>query len=198
MCCREVRFSSYLCMTKEILGWPHFSADFPCLAKVRKTYPSGTMCRSRGVRQVVAEGYAKWKEAFRVRFVGLSRHIRIGCRCGTCHPRCRDRRRCSSGCCHVGGYPMSIRRWHRWSMRWARLDRDGCDRWVGSLYAYLCRRNQRLYADGRVSVVLFYKCKKAGEYLQPFLYYNFGGTIADNHFILYVSWKGSKLLLPEQ
>ena len=119
MCCREVRFSSYLCMTKEIWGWPHFSADFPCLAKVRKTYPSGTMCRSRGVRQVVAEGYAKWKEAFRVRFVGLSRHIRIGCRCGTCHPRCRDRRRCSSGCCHVGGYPMSIRRWHRWSTRCA-------------------------------------------------------------------------------
>ncbi len=31
-----------------------------------------------------------------------------------------------------------------------------------------------------------------------FLYYNFGGTIADNHFILYASWKGSKLLLPEQ
>ena len=35
-----------------------------------------------------------------------------------------------------------------------------------------------------MSVVLFYKCKKAGEYRQPSLYYNFGGTIADNHFIL--------------
>ena len=67
----------------------------------------------RGSRRFNREKCGEWKEAFRVRFVGLSRHIRIGCRCGTCHPRCRDRRRCSSGCCHVGGYPMSIRRWHR-------------------------------------------------------------------------------------
>ena len=37
-----------------------------------------------------------------------------------------------------------------------------------------------------MSVVLFYKCKKAGEYRQPFLYYNFGGTIADNHFFIYI------------
>jgi hypothetical protein len=41
---------------------------------VEKTYPSGTMCRSRGVRQVVVEGYGKWKKRFRVRFV-RSPHI---------------------------------------------------------------------------------------------------------------------------